>query len=86
METSTRSVMSRVWLACGIVATALYLCVLLNYQDDQVTSPLRRLMDEALSHLPHKDLFPLDQSDFWGTILITLGLLIAASGKEYIST
>lgn len=28
----------------------------------------------------HKDLLPFDQSDFWGTLLVTLGLLIAASG------
>jgi hypothetical protein len=28
----------------------------------------------------HKDLFPLDWSDFWGTFLVTVGLLIAASG------
>jgi hypothetical protein len=28
----------------------------------------------------HKDLFPLDSTDWWGTILMTLGLLVAASG------
>lgn len=28
----------------------------------------------------HKDLFPLDATDIWGTVLVTLGLLVAASG------
>jgi hypothetical protein len=28
----------------------------------------------------HKDLFPLDSSDYWGILLVVLGLLIAASG------
>lgn len=28
----------------------------------------------------HKDLFPLDSSDVWGTIFVGLGLLVAASG------
>jgi hypothetical protein len=37
----------------------------------------RRLSD---SYQQHKDLFPLDASDYWGTILVTLGLLVAASG------
>jgi uncharacterized membrane protein YfcA len=34
----------------------------------------------ASSSLPHKDLFPLDTSDYWGTFLVVIGLLIAASG------
>lgn len=39
----------------------------------------RRLMtmDE---NLKHKDLFPLNSSDYWGLTFVTLGLLIAASG------
>lgn len=28
----------------------------------------------------HKDLFPLDQSDYFGTVLVGVGLMIAASG------
>jgi uncharacterized membrane protein YfcA len=28
----------------------------------------------------HKDLFPMDSSDIWGTIFVGLGLLVAASG------
>ena len=28
----------------------------------------------------HKDLFPLDSSDYWGTFLVALGSMIAASG------
>lgn len=44
-----------------------------------------RLLQEAQEVLLpstnfHKDLFPMDSSDVWGTILVTLGLMIAASG------
>lgn len=28
----------------------------------------------------HKDLLPMDASDFWGTLTVTLGLLVAAAG------
>lgn len=28
----------------------------------------------------HKDLFPMDSRDFWGTVTVTLGLLVAAAG------
>ena len=45
----------------------------------------RRLLEDdpninptARSH--HKDLFPMDAADFWGTVLIGLGSMIAASG------
>lgn len=31
-------------------------------------------------NVPHKDLFPLDWTDFFGTLFVTIGLLIAASG------
>lgn len=38
----------------------------------------RRMLTTAPGE--HKDLLPFDWSDFWGTLLVTLGLLIAASG------
>jgi len=28
----------------------------------------------------HKDLFPLDQSDIWGLLFTSLGLMVAAGG------
>lgn len=31
-------------------------------------------------HVMHKDLFPLDTRDWWGTILVIIGTMIAASG------
>lgn len=74
------SYLRRFYLASCILAISLYVCVLLNYRDESITGSFRRLLDEVVEHLPHKDLFPLDASDFWGTILITVGLLIAASG------
>eukprot|EP01032_Pedospumella_encystans_P012062 gene12062-13980_t len=37
----------------------------------------RRLSE---SYQQHKDLFPMDSSDFWGTLTVTLGLLVAAAG------
>lgn len=37
----------------------------------------RRLSE---SYQQHKDLLPMDASDFWGTLTVTLGLLVAAAG------
>ena len=71
---------ARFLLVCLYVGLSVLYCTLLaNYENENVTSPLRRLLDE-IEHQPHKDLFPLDDSDLWGTLLVTLGLLIAASG------
>jgi len=39
---------------------------------------LGRRLSETYHH--HKDLFPMDSSDFWGTLTVTLGLLVAAAG------
>jgi len=36
-----------------------------------------RLLEEVKAH---KDLFPLDSSDYWGTFFVSLGLMVAASG------
>lgn len=41
-------------------------------------SELGRRLAESYSR--HKDLLPLDYSDFWGAIFVSFGLLIAASG------
>jgi uncharacterized membrane protein YfcA len=45
---------------------------------------LQHLFTEAarrsLIEITHKDLLPLDNRDVWGTFLVSIGLLIAASG------
>ena len=46
-------------------------------------SQVSEQMEAPVEHPPtahHKDLFPLDLSDYIGTILVALGLLVAASG------
>ena len=50
--------------------------VLESIRDDPENGFLRKLLEGQ----EHKDLFPLDSYDIIGTILVTLGLLIAASG------
>ena len=35
---------------------------------------------QSQESVAHKDLFPFDWSDIFGTVLVTLGILIAASG------
>lgn len=47
-----------------------------NIYDKQVTFVVRNLADRN----SHKDLFPLDSSDYIGTVFVVLGLIIAASG------
>lgn len=47
-----------------------------NVNSDELYSHGRYL----LASVPHKDLLPFDSSDYWGTLFVTLGLLIAASG------
>lgn len=59
----------------GILSVVIYLN---NVEFETVVSSGRKLL--ASSSLPHKDLFPLDASDYWGTFLVVIGLLIAASG------
>lgn len=39
-----------------------------------------RFLEDGVAIASHKDLFPLDSSDIWGTTLIAIGLMIAASG------
>ena len=68
-----------------VLVLIVYSVALLNY-DDLVTSTsdidgaFRRFLSEIFEEERHKDLFPFDASDWWGTVLITLGLLVAASG------
>lgn len=56
--------------------------IIVYYSDtfavEEVLSHGRQLL--AIPSGQHKDLFPLDESDYWGTLTVTLGLLIAASG------
>jgi uncharacterized membrane protein YfcA len=49
---------------------------------DNAFDTTKRYLLDNYSHETHrhKDLFPLNSSDVWGTISVTLGLLIAASG------
>lgn len=53
------------------------------YQNAQSTS-LYNIFQRSLRdyEVKHKDLFPLNQRDIWGTILVGLGTMIAASGMS----
>ncbi len=46
----------------------------------EILSSTSRRLVEHLAPGQHKDLFPLDASDYWGTFLVAIGLLIAAAG------
>lgn len=59
----------------GIFSVSIYYG---SIEFDTIVSSGRKLL--ASSSLPHKDLYPFDSSDYWGTLLVILGLLIAASG------
>lgn len=50
----------------------------LNYSESSIVS--HRILETVGHHTKHKDIFPLDQSDVIGTVLVGLGLMIAASG------
>ena len=49
-----------------------------SFSSSSFLNEIRRLTTE--SSYEHKDLFPLNNSDYYGTILCILGLMIAASG------
>ena len=68
----------RVQIGLASVVTVILLASVAYFNADTVSYVGRRLGETYLQ--PHKDLFPLDASDYWGTILVVLGLLIAASG------
>ncbi len=64
-----------------VALTIVYCAILYNYDSfDSGDNSVRRFLSATTSSDEHKDLFPLDNSDWWGTILMTLGLLVAASG------
>lgn len=75
----------RVQVLCTltVVATVIALIHLLSIDDDYAWG--RRWLDNIDTAAPdvpveHKDLFPLDASDYWGIVLVSVGLVIAASG------
>lgn len=53
---------------------------LLGTKESNIFEYGRQLLEQSIEHLPHKPLFPFDSSDWWGTITVTLGLLVAAAG------
>ena len=77
---------SKACLALLITVTMIYIqSDLLRDLDRFDWEPLRRGLlpteiSETTNRSHHKDLFPLDSSDFWGTLLVALGSMIAASG------
>lgn len=81
----------RVQVLCtlAVVATVIALIHLFSVYGNNNTLGRRWLdnnnTDTATEAVPdvsaeHKDLFPLDDSDYWGIVLVSLGLVIAASG------
>eukprot|EP01036_Dinobryon_divergens_P026734 gene26734-35414_t len=56
-----------------------------TYTDDdnsviEISPPDKSTLVQSQVNVAHKDLFPFDWSDIFGTVLVTLGILIAASG------
>jgi uncharacterized membrane protein YfcA len=76
-------------VVCGFALLMLCAHLVVAFEID-VTSSLRnvrRLVSKyssgeelAEGEILHKDLFPLDNNDWWGTLLVGLGTMIAASG------
>lgn len=67
----------RVQVLCTLAVVATVIALIHLFSVDDVNTWGRRRLDTAAEH---KDLFPLDDSDYWGIVLVTLGLMIAASG------
>ena len=81
-ESMLNYVMPTIFICSGLLILATIL-VELNYLSDSngiVQSQTRRILAHRPHNINHKDLFPLDHSDIVGTILVGLGLMIAASG------
>jgi uncharacterized membrane protein YfcA len=79
--------MKNVLLSVTISAVIAYAAVLyianeglLGSMDSTLFEYGRQLLEQTVENLSHKDLFPMDSTDWWGTITVTLGLLIAAAG------
>lgn len=74
------------FISVALVAYAVVICMVHGgmlgvLTESSVYQYGRQLLEQAVEqHLPHKDLFPMDSTDWWGTITVTLGLLIAAAG------
>jgi Sulfite exporter TauE/SafE len=66
----------------GLVILFVIIFELSNSNDSPrfAQSQIRRALEEIQHITRHKDLFPLDHSDVVGTLMIGLGLMIAASG------
>ena len=63
------------------IYVAMAVCLLVMFSSEQgrgTAVDIGRRLSETYHQ--HKDLYPLDASDYWGTILVVLGLLVAASG------
>ena len=50
------------------------------YSSDLVANGFRRLSGVLIVEHHHKDAFPLDTNDYFGMLLMTVGLMIAAAG------
>ena len=77
-----KSAIPKLFICSGFIL----LCVVLfelNYSNDSngvLQTQLHRVLEKAQLPTTHKDLFPLNHSDVVGTILVGLGLMVAASG------
>ena len=74
-------------LQLGFVVVTIVLCALYDEEAEFDLLGRRRELDEiggdvaVVSRRPHhKDLFPMNSADYWGTFLVGLGSMIAASG------
>lgn len=70
-----RTISQHKWTLLNLSIIFLSIAIIFAQNSESETIPL-------LSYEPeeHKALFPLNNSDYWGIILISLGLMIAASG------
>lgn len=74
-----RMLSNRLTVICLSTLIAALLFVQRESKGEDIMQLGRRLSD-IIEGNGHKDLFPLDSSDMWGTIFVILGLLVAASG------
>jgi hypothetical protein len=75
----------RIGHSSGVVVWGLLALSVITYHAVTPTNTTTTMMQNAYSRLleevkAHKDLFPLDSSDYWGTFFVFLGLMVAASG------
>ena len=72
-------VLGAVVVAVGVAMVCLVGVGGREYVVSPMTAGHGRFLEDVVTKL-HKDLFPLDSSDIWGTVFVTVGLMIAASG------